>query len=92
MLMTIAYVYVAKYLQIEGEMINNVFTLIFLQQKIIKEEFKKEFDSEQSPSERRASKKKNKQQAKLEFQNIYNHSDSEQEMEKKQPIDLTFMR
>jgi hypothetical protein len=37
MLMTIAYVYVAKYLQIEGELINNVFTLMFLQQKVIKE-------------------------------------------------------
>jgi len=55
MLMTIAYVYIAKYLQIEGEIMNNVFTLVFLQQKIIKEEAEKEFASEKSPSERRES-------------------------------------
>jgi len=37
MMITIGYVYLAKYLSIEGEMMKNVYTLIFLQEKKIRE-------------------------------------------------------
>ena len=38
MLMTIAYTYTAKYLQINGELMNNFYSLIFIQKRVMEEE------------------------------------------------------
>ena len=61
MLFTIGYGYAAKYLQIEGEITRNVYTLVFLQDKRLLELEKDEETLAEEAAEKKKEKEKKKQ-------------------------------